>query len=99
MIGGGHVVLPLLERSVVDAGLLDQSLFAGGYALTQAVPGPLFSIASFLGATHGLPGGAASLLPGSAACTIALMLPGMLMLLVAMRGWHGVTAWSGAARS
>jgi len=99
VIGGGHVVLPLLERSVVDAGLLDQSLFAGGYALTQAVPGPLFSIASFLGATHGLPGGAASLLLWSGACTIALMLPGMLMLLVAMRGWHGLAAWSGAARS
>lgn len=99
VIGGGHVVLPLLERSVVDAGLLDQSLFAGGYALTQAVPGPLFSIASFLGATHGLPGGSASLLAWSAACTVALMLPGMLMLLVAMRGWHGLATWSGAARS
>ena len=99
VIGGGHVVLPLLERSVVDAGLLDQSLFAGGYALTQAVPGPLFSIASFLGATHGLPGGSASLLAWSAAGTVALMLPGMLMLLVAMRGWHGLAAWSGAARS
>lgn len=99
VIGGGHVVLPLLERSVVDAGLLDQSLFAGGYALTQAVPGPLFSISSFLGATHGLPGGTAALVAWSTACTIALMLPGMLMLLVCMRGWHGLAAWPGAGRS
>jgi len=99
VIGGGHVVLPLLERSVVDSGLLDQSLFAGGYAMTQAVPGPLFSIATFLGATHGLPGGTMSLLVWSAACTAALMMPGMLMLLVAMRSWHGLAAWSGAARS
>lgn len=99
VIGGGHVVLPLLERSVVDAGLLDQSLFAGGYALTQAVPGPLFSIASFLGATHGLPGGTASLLVWSIVCTTALMLPGMLMLLLAMRGWHGLAAWSGTSRA
>jgi chromate transporter len=98
VIGGGHVVLPLLERSVVDAGLLDQSLFAGGYALSQAVPGPLFSIASFLGATHGLPGGHLALFAWSAACTTALMLPGMLILLVAMRGWHGLAAWSGAGR-
>jgi chromate transporter len=99
VIGGGHVVLPLLERSVVDAGLLDQSLFAGGYALTQAVPGPLFSIASFLGATHGLPGNSLSLLVWSVACTVAVMLPGMLMLLMSLRGWHGLATWSGAARS
>ncbi|MBM4110390.1 MAG: chromate efflux transporter [Phycisphaerae bacterium] len=99
VIGGGHVVLPLLERSVVDAGLLDQSLFAGGYALAQAVPGPLFSIAGFLGATHGLPGGATALVVWSAICTIALIAPGLLMLLVTLRGWHGLAAWSGAARS
>lgn len=98
VIGGGHVVLPLLERSVVDAGLLDQSLFAGAYALSQAVPGPLFSIASFLGATHGLPGGNLSLFAWSAACTTALMLPGMLILLVTMRGWHGLAAWRSAGR-
>lgn len=99
VIGGGHVVLPLLERSVVDPGLLDQSLFAGGYALSQAVPGPLFSLASFLGATHGLPGGNASLILWSALCTTALMAPGMLMVLIALRHWHGLAAWSGASRS
>ena len=47
--GGGHVVLPLLEQSVVDPGWLDQSRFLAGYGAAQAIPGPLFTLAAYLG--------------------------------------------------
>lgn len=51
VFGGGHVVLPLLQAELVPSGIVDNDLFLAGYGATQAVPGPLFTIASFLGAT------------------------------------------------
>src|SRR5690554_2932920 len=58
VFGGGHVVLPLLQAETVDTGLVDVELFLAGYGATQAVPGPLFTFAAFLGAAMdtGLPG-------------------------------------------
>jgi chromate transporter len=51
VFGGGHVVLPLLQSETVGAGYIDNDQFVAGYGATQAVPGPLFTFASYLGAT------------------------------------------------
>src|SRR6185437_12876982 len=48
VFGGGHVVLPLLQKAVADPGRVDRSTFLAGYGAAQAVPGPLFSFAAFL---------------------------------------------------
>mgnify|MGYP001036458337 FL=1 len=87
VFGGGHVVLPLLEASVVPAGLLTQADFLAGYGAAQAVPGPLFSVAAYLGAFlpgawHGWPGAALLL------CTI--FLPGFLVLAAALPFWSAL---------
>jgi len=50
VFGGGHVVLPLLQGEVVPRGWVDDGTFVAGYGLAQALPGPLFSFAAFLGA-------------------------------------------------
>lgn len=50
VFGGGHVVLPLLQTEVVASGEISETLFLAGYGVTQAVPGPLFTFAAFLGA-------------------------------------------------
>jgi chromate transporter len=52
VFGGGHVVLPLLQATVVEPGWVDQSLFLAGYGATQAMPGPIFTFAAFLGAVE-----------------------------------------------
>ena len=49
VFGGGHVVLPMLQETMVDAGFMTKDVFLGGYGATQAVPGPVFTFASFLG--------------------------------------------------
>ena len=51
VFGGGHVVLPLLQQSVVPPGWIDNNGFLAGYGAAQAVPGPLFTFAAYLGAT------------------------------------------------
>ena len=48
VFGGGHVVLPLLEHSVVDPGWIDDGTFLAGYGAAQALPGPMFTFAAFL---------------------------------------------------
>jgi len=52
VFGGGHVVLPLLQSTVVTPGWVDQNLFLAGYGATQAMPGPIFTFAAFLGAVE-----------------------------------------------
>lgn len=77
VFGGGHVVLPLLHEAVVEPGWVDADTFLAGYGASQAVPGPMFSIATFLGAS--LPGG----LAGGAGAVLALcaiFLPGLLLV-------------------
>ncbi|MDF1815800.1 MAG: chromate efflux transporter [Verrucomicrobiales bacterium] len=78
VFGGGHVVLPLLSRETVDAGWLGAPEFAAGYGAAQAVPGPLFTISSYLGAVLKNPAGpwVAGLV-----CTIGIFLPGWLLTL------------------
>lgn len=77
VFGGGHVVLPLLESGLVGPGLIDRASFMAGYGLAQAVPGPLFTLASYLG--FGVAG-----LPGAVVATLAVFLPGGLVLLAAL---------------
>ena len=52
VFGGGHVVLPLLQAEVVDPGWVTRDAFVAGYGAAQAVPGPLFTFAAYLGAVH-----------------------------------------------
>lgn len=86
VFGGGHVVLPLLEAEVVPSGWVDRDAFLAGYGLAQAVPGPLFTFAAFLGTVSGVgPNG----IGGAAVGTVAIFLPGMLLVLGLMpfRAW------------
>lgn len=84
VFGGGHVVLPLLESAVVDPGWVDAETFVAGYGAAQALPGPLFAFAAYLGALSSVgPGGVA----GAAIALIAIFLPGFLLLLGALPIW------------
>lgn len=76
VFGGGHVVLPLLKAEWVDAGLLPAETFIAGYGAAQAVPGPLFTIAAFLGAAL-MP---VQPLAAAAVATLAIFLPSMLLV-------------------
>ncbi len=70
--GGGHVVLPLLQASVVPPGWVTNDAFLAGYGAAQAVPGPLFTFSAYLGAVMGpAPNG----LVGAALCLVAMFLP------------------------
>lgn len=88
VFGGGHVVLPLLEQPFTTAGWLDRDAVVSGYALAQAVPGPLFTLAAYLGAAMGAPAGGAASAAGAAVLTAAVFLPGLLLVVAAMPAWH-----------
>lgn len=80
VFGGGHVVLPLLEAQFVQSGLMSSSDFLAGYGMTQAVPGPLFTFASYIGMV--IAG-----VPGAIIATIAIFLPAFLLIVGAMPFW------------
>lgn len=83
VFGGGHVVLPLLERELVPAGFLSEEAFLAGYGAAQAVPGPLFTFASYLGTViAGVPGGLLA--------TFAIFLPAFLLILGALPFWNAL---------
>lgn len=85
VFGGGHVVLPLLQSEVVSNGWVTKDAFIAGYGATQAVPGPLFTFAAYLGAVVGpQPNG----LAGAAIALVAIFLPGMLLLVGALPFWE-----------
>lgn len=85
VFGGGHVALPLLQSEVVVPGWVDAQTFLAGYGLAQAVPGPLFSIAGFLGAAASAgPGGVL----GGLLCLLAVFLPAFLLLVAALPHWE-----------
>lgn len=95
VFGGGHVVLPLLHDGLVNGGLLSESNFLAGYSAAQALPGPLFTLASFLGTTG------ASMQPawlGGIGTLIALFLPGLLLLVGLLPCWNRLRhrAWAQA---
>ena len=93
VFGGGHVVLPLLERAVVAPGWVDPQSFLAGYGAAQAVPGPLFTFAAYLGAvlkdpaTNARPIGLAVRAANSAAALAAIFLPGLLLMAAALPFW------------
>ncbi|KGJ76940.1 chromate transporter [Cryobacterium roopkundense] len=89
VFGGGHVVLPLLQASVVDSGWVTPDQFLAGYGAAQAVPGPLFTFAAYLGAlsTTG-PGG----ILGAAIALSAVFLPGLLVLVGVLPFWNACRA-------
>ena len=84
VFGGGHVVLPLLQETVVRPGWVPAGDFLAGYGAAQALPGPLFTLAAFLGAKASVgPGGAM----GAAVAIAAIFLPGILLLYGALPFW------------
>lgn len=90
VFGGGHVVLPLLQAEVVARGWVSSADFLAGYAAAQAVPGPLFAFAAFLGAAmHGTPSGWA----GGLLCLLAIFAPAFLLVAGALPFW---ARWRGA---
>ena len=83
VFGGGHVVLPLLEKEFVPTGLLSEEAFLAGYGATQAVPGPLFTFAAFIGAAiNGWQGGLLA--------TFAIFLPAFLLILGTLPFWNSL---------
>lgn len=95
VFGGGHVVLPLLQHTMVESGWVTPDVFLSGYGAAQAVPGPMFSLAAFLGASVPL-----ELAPGlgAAIALIAVFLPGFLLLLAVLPVWARLTKRSWAIR-
>lgn len=80
VFGGGHVVLPLLENEFVPTGWMSEEAFLAGYGVTQAVPGPLFTFAAYLGTVmNGWQGGIVA--------TTAIFLPGFLLVVGALPFW------------
>lgn len=89
VFGGGHVVLPLLRAEVVDPGWVGADAFLAGYGAAQAVPGPLFTFAAYLGAVMGPePNGVA----GAAIALVAIFLPGLLLMYGALPFWDVLRA-------
>src|SRR6516162_7893731 len=95
VFGGGHVVLPLLRAALVPAGWLSDDAFLSGYGLAQAVPGPLFTVAAYLGAMA-VPAAPAG---GAALALAAIFAPGLLLALAGSSLWSklGQQARLGAA--
>ena len=87
VFGGGHVVLPLLQAEVVPPGWVTREEFVAGYGAAQAVPGPLFTFAAYLGAVMGpRPSG----LAGAALALIAIFLPSFFMVVGALPFWDAL---------
>jgi chromate transporter len=93
VFGGGHVVLPLLETRLVEPGWVSADAFLAGYGAAQAVPGPLFTFAAYLGAiVEPGPGG----LLGATIALLGIFLPGMLLLLGVLPFWDRLRRHAGA---
>jgi chromate transporter len=93
VFGGGHVVLPLLRQAFVGPGWISDDTFLAGYGAAQAVPGPLFTFAAYLGAVvkpspHGVAGAVLGL--------IGIFLPGILILLGTLPFWETFRKRAGA---
>lgn len=98
VFGGGHVVLPLLEHEVVDPGWITPDRFLAGYGAAQAVPGPLFSFAAYLGFILTT---TPTRWTGAAVALVAIFLPSLLLVVGAVPFWarlRGSTACQAALR-
>lgn len=85
VFGGGHVMLPLLQAEVVPTGWVSNETFLAGYGATQAMPGPLFTFAAFLGASmHGPQAGVL----GGLLCLVAIFAPSLLLVMGTLPFWE-----------
>jgi chromate transporter len=89
VFGGGHVVLPLLRDAVVTPGWVPERAFLAGYGAAQAMPGPLFTFAAYLGASLQ---GPVTGIAGAMLALIAIFLPGLLLVAGAWPFWHALRA-------
>lgn len=87
VFGGGHVVLPLLRAEVVEPGWVTPDAFLAGYGAAQAVPGPLFTFAAYLGAVMGRP---PSGIAGALIALIGIFLPGLLLVYGTLPFWDAI---------
>jgi chromate transporter len=87
VFGGGHVVLPLLQASVVPPGWVTEDAFLAGYGAAQALPGPLFTFAAYLGTVMRLPPSGAI---GALICLVAIFLPSFLLVIGALPFWDAL---------
>lgn len=94
VFGGGHVVLPLLQHQSAIVDSVSASDFLSGYGAAQAVPGPLFTFAAFLG---WMMTAAPYRLAGAALATAAIFLPGLLLVIAALPHWQSLRARSSTA--
>ncbi len=93
VFGGGHVVLPLLEAEVVQSGWVSPDDFLAGYGASQAVPGPLFTFAAYLGAVMAPLGGGLFV---AALALVMIFLPGLLLLVAVLPHWKRFRRWDSA---
>jgi chromate transporter len=93
VFGGGHVVLPLLNDAFVAPGWVSQDSFLSGYGAAQALPGPLFTFAAYLGAVGKLPPNG---IAGAALGIVEIFLPGILILLGTLPFWDSFRQRIGA---
>ncbi len=96
VFGGGHVVLPLLQAGVVPPGWVDADAFLAGYGAAQAVPGPLFTFAAFLGAAMPSPLGGWA---GGLAMLLAIFVPAYLLVVGALPYWEALRRSEAAQRA
>jgi chromate transporter len=87
VFGGGHVVLPLLQAEVVPPGWVTSEQFVAGYGAAQAVPGPLFTFAAYLGAVMSRPPNG---VPGAAIALVAIFLPSFLLIVGTLPFWDAL---------
>ncbi len=87
VFGGGHVVLPLLQQQTVATGWVSSNDFLAGYGAAQAVPGPLFTFAAFLG---WMMAEAPNHWTGALLATAGIFLPGLLLVLAALPYWQAL---------
>ncbi len=97
VFGGGHVVMPLLQAEVVPNGWVTPDAFLSGYGAAQAVPGPLFTFAAYLGAVMGpQPNGWV----GATLCLVAIFLPSFFLIVGALPFWNALRrSATGAGRA
>ena len=84
VFGGGHVVLPLLEAAVVSPGWVSHDTFLAGYGAAQAMPGPVFTLAAYLGTVMSEPPNGVA---GATLCLVVIFLPGLLLVTGALPFW------------
>ncbi|MBA3586256.1 MAG: chromate efflux transporter [Chloroflexi bacterium] len=96
VFGGGHVVLPLLHTTVVDSAWVSNDAFLAGYGAAQAVPGPLFTYAAYLGTVSTVPPNGVA---GASIALVAIFLPSFLLIFGVMPFWDGLRGSAGFRRA